>query len=81
MVFSIVTPSDPWGQWFVQIWIYIILESFHVNMSYSSSVVLERKIINDPTPFLQYCDYLPFGEDPALNLNNFEFPLPKDDLC
>jgi hypothetical protein len=40
----IVAPPDLWGPWFVQTWIYIISESFHVNMSSSSSVVLERKI-------------------------------------
>ena len=29
-------------------------ESFHVNMTYSGSVVLEKKILNDPTPFLHF---------------------------
>jgi hypothetical protein len=29
---------------------------------------------------LHFCDYLPFEEDLALNLNNLESPLPKDDL-
>ena len=28
-----------------------------------------------------FCNYFPFEEDLALNLNNLEFPLPKDDLC
>ena len=27
-----------------------------------------------------FCDYLPFEKDLALDLYNFEFPLPKDDL-
>jgi hypothetical protein len=36
--------------------------------------------LNDPTPFLHFCDYLPFEKDLALDLYNFEFPLPKDDL-
>jgi hypothetical protein len=41
---------------------------------------LRRRCLNDPTPFLHFCDYLPFEEDLALSLNNLEFPLPKDDL-
>jgi hypothetical protein len=49
-------------------------------MTYSGSVVLEKKILNDPTPFLHFCDYLPFEEDLALYLNNLESPLRKDDL-
>jgi hypothetical protein len=39
-----------------------------------------RRFLNDPTPSLHFCDYLPFEEDLALYLNNLEFPLPKDDL-
>jgi hypothetical protein len=31
-------------------------------------------------PWASCCDYLPFEEDLALYFNNFEFPLPKDDL-
>jgi hypothetical protein len=30
--------------------------------------------------FFHFCDYLPFEENLALYLNNFEFPLLKDDL-
>jgi hypothetical protein len=44
MVFPIVAPPDPPGPWCEQFWIYITLESFHVNMTYSGSVVLEKKI-------------------------------------
>jgi hypothetical protein len=29
--------------------------------------------LNDPTPFLNFCDYLPFEEDLALYLNKLEF--------
>jgi hypothetical protein len=29
---------------------------------------------------LHFYDYLPFEKDLALDLHNFEFPLPKDDL-
>jgi hypothetical protein len=34
----------------------------------------------DPTPFLNFCDYLPFEENLALYLNKLEFPSPKDNL-
>jgi hypothetical protein len=37
-----------------------------------------RRFLNDPTPFLHFCDYLPFKEDLALYLYKLEFPLPKD---
>jgi hypothetical protein len=50
----------------------------------STSVLLAkwfvRRFLNDPTPFLHFSDYLPFEKDLALDLCNFEFPLPKDDL-
>jgi hypothetical protein len=49
-------------------------------MSSSASVVCEKKIFKCPTPFLHFCDYLPFEKDLALDLYNFEFPLPKADL-
>jgi hypothetical protein len=49
-------------------------------MTYSGSVVLEKKKIKCHTPFLHFCDYFPFEEDLALYLNNLEFPLPKDDF-
>jgi hypothetical protein len=50
-------------------------------MSFSSSVVCEKKdFLNDPTPFLHFCDYLPFEKDLALDLYKFEVPLPKNDL-
>jgi hypothetical protein len=39
-----------------------------------------RRFLNDPTPFLQFCNYLPFEEDLTLYLNNLEPPLPKHDL-
>jgi hypothetical protein len=41
---------------------------------------VRRRFLNDPTPFLNLCDDLPFEKDLALDLYNFEFPLPKDDL-
>jgi hypothetical protein len=42
----------PKGPWFEQTWIYNIPESFYVNKSSSASVVLEKKFLNGPTPFL-----------------------------
>jgi hypothetical protein len=39
-----------------------------------------RKFLNDPTPILYFCDYLPFEVDLALYLNKLESPLPKDNL-
>jgi hypothetical protein len=74
-----VAPPDPQGLWCEQFWIYIISESFHVNMTYSGSVVLETKIFKWPHPILHFCNYLPFEENLALYLDNLEFPLPNDD--
>jgi hypothetical protein len=39
-----------------------------------------RRFLNDPTPILHFCDYLPFEENLALYFNKLESPLPKDDL-
>jgi hypothetical protein len=50
MVFSIVAPPNPRGPLFEQTWIYIISESFHVNMTSSRSMVRERKIFKWPHP-------------------------------
>ena len=77
MVFPIVVPPDPQRPWFQDTWIYIISDSFHVNMTYSGSVTLEKKILNNPIPFLHFCDYLPFEVNLALYLNNLELPLPR----
>jgi hypothetical protein len=52
-----------------------------VNLSFSDLVVIEKRFSNDLTLFLYSCNYLPFEEDLALYLNEFEFSLPKDDLC
>jgi hypothetical protein len=54
MVFPILAPSDPWEPWCEQLWIYIISESFHVNMNYSGSVVLEEKIFKWLHPNLAF---------------------------
>jgi hypothetical protein len=39
-----------------------------------------RRFLNDPTPFLHFCDYLPFEEGLTLYLNTLKFPLPEDNL-
>jgi hypothetical protein len=60
MVFPIVAPPNAWEPWSEQFWLHIISESFHVNemakiinmkilvilvnMTYSGSTVLEKKI-------------------------------------
>ena len=40
--FPVMGPPDPLGPWFEEIWIYIMSESFHVIMTFSSSVVHEK---------------------------------------
>jgi hypothetical protein len=39
-----------------------------------------RRFLNDPIPFLYFCDYLPFEEDLALYLNKVKLPSSKDNL-
>jgi hypothetical protein len=39
-----------------------------------------RRFLNDLTPFLYFCDYLPFEYDLALYLNKLELPSSKDNL-
>jgi hypothetical protein len=48
MFSPIVAPPEPWGPWCEQFWIYIISESFHLNMAYSDSVV--QDIFKWPRP-------------------------------
>jgi hypothetical protein len=50
MGFPIVDPPNPRRPWCEQFWIYIISESFHENITYSGSVVLEKKIFKWPHP-------------------------------
>jgi hypothetical protein len=45
-----------------------MLESFRVTLSFSRTVVLERKIFNETTLILHFCNKLPFVEKPALYL-------------
>jgi hypothetical protein len=39
-----------------------------------------KRLLNDPIPFLHFCDYLPFEENLALYLNKLAFSSPKDNL-
>jgi hypothetical protein len=39
-----------------------------------------RRFLNDPAPFLHFCNYLPLKEDLALYLNKLEFPSHKDNV-
>jgi hypothetical protein len=36
--------------------------------------------LNDPIPFLHFWNYLPLEKQLSFDLNNFEFPLPNDNL-
>ena len=65
MVFPIMTPPDPQGPWREQSWIYIILESFHVNMTYSGSVVLEKKIFKWLHPIFAFLRLSPLWRRPG----------------
>jgi hypothetical protein len=59
----------------------VISESFNVNITYSGwQWFWRRRFFNAPTPFLYFCDYLPFQKDLALYFKNLESPLPKDAL-
>jgi hypothetical protein len=49
-------------------------------MSSSGSVVLEKKNLIDPNPYLHFCDYLPLEKNLALPFNNISFFSLKDDL-
>jgi hypothetical protein len=52
-------------------------ESFHVNMSYSGSVVLKENIFNDLAKFLHFYDYLPFEEDLTVLFEQFKIPFTQ----
>jgi hypothetical protein len=41
---------------------------------------LRRRSLNDPSPFLHFCDYLHFKNDLVIYLNKFNFPSSKDNL-
>jgi hypothetical protein len=78
IVSPLVARTDSRGSWFEQTWIYIMSESFHVNLNSSGSVILEKKLLQWPHKFFCFCDYLPFEQELALYLYNLESR--KDDL-
>jgi hypothetical protein len=41
-----------------------------------------KTFLNDPTPYLHFCDYLPFEEDLTLlfEKKKLDLPSPKDNL-
>jgi hypothetical protein len=53
--------------------------SFHVNLSFSGLVVLEKKIFQWLTLFLHFCDYLPLKRTWSF-MKKLEFPFYKDNL-
>jgi hypothetical protein len=78
--FSLLWPSRPTG---TMIWT-------NLNLHYIRKLSCKYELFwlcgswafcMTPTPFLHFCNYLPFEEDLALNLNNLEFPLSKHNLC
>jgi hypothetical protein len=64
IVFPIVAPLDPLGSWCEQFWIHIIPESFHVNMTYSGSVVL-KKTFKWPHPIFAFLWLSPLWRGPG----------------
>jgi hypothetical protein len=63
--FPIVGHPDPQGPWCEQFWIYIISQSFPVNMTYSESVVLEKKIFKWPHPIFAFLRLFPLWRGPG----------------
>jgi hypothetical protein len=63
MVFPIVAPPDPWRPWCVQFRIYIISESFLVNMTILAQWFLKRRFLNDPSHFCIFVIISPLKEN------------------
>jgi hypothetical protein len=78
MVFPIVAPSDPRGPWFQETWIYIISQSFHVNMTYSGSVFLEKKIFKWPHPIFAFLWLSPLWRGPGPFFEQFRVPFTQE---
>jgi hypothetical protein len=77
MVFPIVAPPDPRGPWFQEMWIYIISESFHINMTYSGSLVLEKKIFKWPHQMFAFLRLSPLWRGPGPLFEQFRIPLTQ----
>jgi hypothetical protein len=80
IVFPIVALPNPRGPWFVHFWIYIISESFHVNMTYYGSVVMEKKIFKWPHPSFAFSWLSPLWRGPGPLFEQFRISINKDDL-
>ena len=66
-----MAPTQPMGGMILKkTLICTISESFHINFNFPVPLVL----LNDPTLFSNFCDYLFFEEDLTLNLNKFGIP-------
>jgi hypothetical protein len=77
IVFPIVAPPDPRVPWCEQFWIYIISESFPVNMTYSGSVVLEKKIFEWTHPIFAFLRLSPLLRGPGPLFEQFRIPFTQ----
>jgi hypothetical protein len=71
---------SPWTMMWRILNLHCIRKLSHENVTYSSSIngFKWKRFLNDPNPFLHFCNYLPFEEDTlALYLNNLEFPFTQ----
>jgi hypothetical protein len=76
LVFPIVTPLDPHRPWCEQFWIYIISESFPVNMTYSGSAVL-KKTFKWPHPIFTFFRLSPLWKGPGPLFEQFWIPFTQ----
>jgi hypothetical protein len=74
IVFPIVAPHDPRGPWCEQFWIYIISASFPLNMMYSGSVVLKKKIFKWPHPIFAFLRLSPLWRGLGPLFEQFRIP-------
>jgi hypothetical protein len=72
-----MAPPDPRGPWCEQFWIYIISESFHVNMIYSCSVVLEKNIFKWSHPIFAFWRLSPLWRGPGPLFEQFRIPFTQ----
>jgi hypothetical protein len=72
-----VAPPDPRGPWCEQFWIYTISESFPVNMTYSGSVVLEKKIFKWSHPIFAFLRLSPLWRGPGPLFEQFRIPFTQ----
>jgi hypothetical protein len=75
MVFPIVAPPGLRGPWCEQFWIYIISESFHINITYSGPVVLENKIFKWHHPIFAFLWLSPLWRGPGPLFEQFRISI------